>query len=155
MKKKHKNSVKRVATLVILFAILITALAGFGIIKVDVRSGSNNLEQQILPNYSTITDSSKFSIINNNTNKSLIMFTSNWCGSCLGIREELKTLALEFTEIQFYIADIENYRSNAKEYNVAITPALITLQSKTFETYQEVRHENLRKIVTDFSQTGL
>ncbi len=155
MKKKDKNHIKRTITFIIIFAIGITALAGFRIIRVQVESQTDNQILEIPSNYLEISNKDTFDLIKSDDGKSVILFTSNWCGACSSMKEKLKTMAKTYSDIEFYIADIETFRNFSSNYKVAITPALVLIQDSNFNTIQEIRPEILENTVLEFNLLGI
>ena len=155
MRKKEKNNIKRTLTFIIIFAIGITALAGLRIIRVQIESQTDNLLQEIPTNFEEISNKEAFDVIKTQSGKSLILFTSNWCGACSSMKEKLLSLAKTYPEIQIYVADIETYRNYSTTYNVAITPALVLIEGTNFNTIQEIRPESLENTIEEFSLLGI
>lgn len=156
MKRKKKNNFKRAIVFVIILGIFLTLAATLRILRIETFSETNNEAVfNSLTNYSEITSASTFDQIKNSKNKNVIMFTANWCGSCLRMKEQLKTAASKYSDIKFYVADIESNRDESSSYNVAITPALVVIEKSNFNTYQEVNSTQLENIIDDFALRGL
>jgi len=154
MKKKNKNTIKRTITFLIILGILTTLVFALRIVRIQVNSAAE--PHQVIPsNFQTISTQDVFTEVKSSTKKVAILFTSNWCGSCENIKEQLKSLATEFSDLAVYIADIESYRTFANSYNVAITPALVLIENKAFNTIQEIRPESVDNMVREFALLGI
>jgi len=156
MKEKSKSNIKRSLTFILILGIFLTLAFTLKAIRIDVNSQTDiNFPEVTLANYAEISHATILQDLDNVGGKQVLMFTSNWCGSCNNMKEQIKALAKEFTDVKFYVADIEGHRDIANSYNVAITPALVFIENKIFNTIQEIRPENLENQVREFTLLGL
>lgn len=120
-RKPKKTNIKRVLTFMLILAGVITLAATSQAITISIHSETNQaLEESVVANYTELLDTASFNEVKNSA-KSVIMFTSNWCGACSRMKDQLKSLAQEFIDVKFYVADIEKFRDISNTYNVAIT----------------------------------
>ena len=137
--KKKVNSIYLVAAIVF-FAFLISLLTG--ILKIDINAATST--ENVTPaNYyadiSTIGQS-----------KSVILFTSSWCGPCNSMISSLKQQAKEFSSINFYELDIESFRDKANSYGVFLTPSIVVSENGKSTVTQEIAFSDIPKIVGKF-----
>jgi thiol-disulfide isomerase/thioredoxin len=145
-RRKNRGSKKSVVLGFLLIMVLIGGLVYSGTIKIliDASSVDNESPSNYIISDSTLED--KFET------KSVLFFSSSWCGPCGTLSNQLKGLAAKYQNVQFFEVNIENNRNLANKYQAYLTPAVVLISNTTKPSvYQEVNSDDLDKVVSRFS----
>jgi thiol-disulfide isomerase/thioredoxin len=153
MKKKRKSKVKGIFLTLLVVGLFSAITLASGVIKVNVVNSDNS---NVPPaNFFGTSEVLTYSSIQERSPKSLILFSSNWCGSCEKISVDLQKYSENNPDIAVYVLDIEQNRDLASELGAAITPTIILLDSEKTQIISEIRLEQLSNILEDFRLIGV
>lgn len=153
MKKKKRAKVKKFLILVTVVGAFTLLVSSSGLIKVNVVNSENS--NYSATNYVVPVAPISLEQIKAKSSKSLILFSSTWCGSCLMLTDHLKELVGDAEDILSYTLDLEQNRDLAATFNVALSPSIVLIDGQKTETIQEVRIEQLQEIFDDFVTIGV
>ena len=117
-----------------------------GTVKVDIDASSISA---IYPKNYTKYESGQEA--NVSADKSLVLFTSSWCGPCGKISSQVLTLATKYPTVQFYEMNIEDYRDDANAYGVYLTPSFVEIESSKPTLISDVSTNDVDKIISKFA----
>ncbi len=149
MKKKKKSKISKILLPVFLLFILLFSLLFIKAIRIDVNS-EVELED-INDNFVNLESYKLLDLEQLGEGKNVILFSANWCGSCLNIKATLNKLSSEYLDTRFFILNLDSNRDIAGNYGIGVVPALITKYGKDVEIFNEVRPEQIEEIVLNFS----
>lgn len=149
MKKKKKGKISKILLPIFLLVIFVFSLLFVKAIRIDVNSEPELSD--INNNFVNLDSYRLLSLDQLGDSKNVILFSANWCGSCLNIKSTLNKLSSEYDDIRFFILNLDSNRDLAALYNIGVVPALITKFGKDIEVFNEVRPEEIESLVLEFS----
>lgn len=153
MKKKKRVKLKKFLILVTVIGAFTLLVSSSGLIKVNVVNSENS--NYTSTNYVVPVAPVSLEQIKAKSSKSLILFSSTWCGSCLMLTDHLKDLVGDTDDILSYTLDLEQNRDLAATFDVALSPSVVLIDGQKTKTIQEVRIEQLQEIFDDFVTIGV
>ncbi len=148
-RRKSRGSKKSLLLAFLLVTIGIVVLFLTGNLKVSTDASASVISPN--PKNYQVTDLPIDKVFEN---KSIVFFSSSWCGPCQRLSTELKKLAEDpiNASVDFYEVNIETNRDLANKYQAYLTPAIVFASKSTKPAvYQEVNLEDLNKIVSRFA----
>jgi len=70
--------------------------------------------------------------------RGIVRFTAPWCVPCKQYKPIFDGVAREFSDVDFYVIDIESYPEIAEENDVRSIPAVFTVKDGEWLKYQQV-----------------
>ncbi|MDQ6985438.1 MAG: thioredoxin family protein [Candidatus Dojkabacteria bacterium] len=159
MDKKTRRA-KFITKLIILAVILIGVyipLKNHIDIEIVDKDKYENIE---INNYTKVDKAEEMGIVNVNSfhssyEKSVVLFTSTWCGPCLHLTNILKEQAINYQNIQFFEIDIDANRELAEKLNVKITPTIVMIDATRAAYESNVGKEDIISDLNFFSIIGV
>lgn len=135
----------------------IVALILFGIFtafgdEISINSGSELTEDsdELGENYEFIAVASEENYVSDqdfreNSTRSVVLFTSTWCGSCKYLSELMQSESTlpEYQDMYFYEVDIDQNWELANALDVSVTPSMVFIDDVDFAVKREVSPEDV------------
>jgi thiol-disulfide isomerase/thioredoxin len=141
---RRKRKYKRNFTLVILilFALAIFSLLSTDQLRIsfanDIADSSNTTDSLKNLTYFNSSENLSFDKSSLTQEKTVLLFSSSWCGSCEMLRREIKDTAEKNPEIKFVELEIDGFRDLANELDVKTAPAVVFFQNDEFKTISSI-----------------
>lgn len=153
MRKKRSSFLRRILILLIpVFVFLLLFMFPFSPGRLQILQKS----EEVPENYIVLNNPDIKSIADLQTvyGKSIVFFTSSWCGSCKAILNTLLLAAQDYPSLKFLILDIESFRTVANETGITLPNALVFIDEVTFKIDTEVQTDILKARINIFIEVG-
>ncbi len=157
MPRTKKNKFKRAP----IIALLIIAAI---VLSVSVMVSSNTLKIKIInASQETVTRPVNFKELTTSAStetslsskKTVLFFTSSWCGSCGVYISAINEDAVNYDEINFFEVNIDDNRDLANKYDVALTPSLVFIDGNSHTTVSDISLDQIKSTISRFSLRGV